>query len=127
VRGAKLLLQAEYEITKAIGERGASVVVIEVIGDSDAKLRLAGDAEPYGGFREVVAAPASVRGLLEAVLKLQAAAGDNNAGVGDLRTVWAFAECTAVASRSNNRGDEREGMEKIIAPRYFVIAKLAAS
>ena len=84
---AELLFEAEDEVAEAVGEAGCGPGAEEVVRQGEAKLRLVGDPEARRDLREIVGVLACVRGLEKAVLKLKASAGDDNAGVCDLRTI----------------------------------------
>jgi hypothetical protein len=83
----QLLFKAEAQISKSGGESGGGVVIEKVVRDRETKLGFAGDSKSHGCFGEIKAVLASIAGLLQSVLKLQASTGDDNTRTGDLRPI----------------------------------------
>ncbi len=79
----ELLLEADEQVARAAGEGRTCVGVVEVIRYAQPQLGFAGDAEANCGFGNVEALAPAAADLLDAVLELQAAAGNDDAGVGD--------------------------------------------
>ena len=117
----ELLFEAEAEITQSSGESGCGVVVEEVVRGSKTKLGLVGDSKSHRCLREIVSVLASVAGFLKSILKLQAAAGDNDTRTCDLRPGGdnrALRIGTATLSlRLESESSRRDGKEQTAACR----------
>jgi len=63
------------------------LAILEVVWHTEAELCFGGYSEPDRGFGKIETALSCVACLRKSVFKLQAAAGDDNAGTGDLRAI----------------------------------------
>ena len=85
--GPSCCLKPRLRSANPLVKPGGGVVVDEVVRGGEAKLGFFCDAESDGCFGEIKGALACVAGLLKSVLELQASAGDDDAGTGDLRPI----------------------------------------
>ena len=120
-RWPKLLFEAHTQITKPVGESRCCVVIEKVVWGSKTELGFAGDSKSHGRLGEIKATLDSIAGLLKAILKLQAAAGDDDTRTCDLRPVGdnrALRIGTATLSlRLESESSRRDGKEQTAACR----------